>query len=198
MKDKNYGDWTIIGKEKVKIDNYIFIKCVCKCGTIRDVRCQNLNSGISKNCGCNRTKKTIARNTKHNKRFSKIWGVWNGMKQRCYNPKNIAYKNYGGRGIIVCDTWKNDFLSFYNAVGDAPDNKSLDRIDNNGNYELLNVKWSTTKEQARNRRTNNNINGICELDISNSLGGKSGLIRKRLKRGWSLERAINKKVHDNS
>ncbi len=74
------------------------------------------------------------------------------MKNRCYNKKIKWYHNYGGRGIEVCDEWKNDFDAFYKHVGEAPLDKTFDRIDNNGNYEPGNVKWSTPKEQAQNRR----------------------------------------------
>ena len=86
-------------------------------------------------------------------------------------------------------------MSFYNVVGDVPDGKSIDRIDNNGNYEPENVKWSTINEQNRNRRSNRKINGVCITDISRSLGGGNGLVGKRLKRGWSLEKAITEKSY---
>jgi hypothetical protein len=113
------------------------------------------------------------------------------MKNRCYNKKGIYYKRYGGRGIKVCDKWKNDLMAFYNDMGNPPKGKSLDRIDNNGDYCKENCRWSTPKEQMRNTSKNHKINGICISDISKSLGGGHSLVKKRLKRGWSIEKAIS-------
>lgn len=79
---------------------------------------------------------------------------WYSMIQRCYNPNSKAYKYYGGRGIIVCDAWKNDFMQFYKDMGDRPNGYSIDRIDVDGNYEPSNCRWATDKVQANNKRTN--------------------------------------------
>ena len=117
------------------------------------------------------------------------------MKNRCYNKNVPGYKNYGGRGITVCDEWINSFETFYKDVGDPLPNQTLDRIDNNGNYEPANVRWADRKEQARNKRTNNKINGVCITDISKNLGGGHALVAKRLKRGWDVERAVTEKTH---
>lgn len=120
------------------------------------------------------------------------------MKNRCYNKNTIAYHNYGGRGITVREEWRKSFMSFYNYVGDAPANTSLDRIDNEGNYEPGNVRWATRAEQSRNKRNNKRINGVCISDISRSLGGNSSMVGKRLRRGWSLERAVIEQTHAQS
>lgn len=94
--------------------------------------------------------------TTHNLSYSRLYRILGCIKQRCYNKKHIAYKNYGGRGITVCDEWKNDFMSFYNwAINNGyNDNLTIDRIDNNGNYQPDNCKWSTDIEQSNNKRTN--------------------------------------------
>lgn len=88
--------------------------------------------------------------------------AWRGMKNRCYKTENVAYKNYGGRGITVCDEWLNDFKAFHEYIGDRPSKKySVDRIDNECGYEPGNVRWATKYEQSANRRNNNETVGVC-------------------------------------
>jgi hypothetical protein len=190
-----YGRWTILNEKKVYKNDKVYLSCLCECGTKRDVIIKNLKSGISKSCGCVGSRKTIERNTKHGLRYTRTWTIWRNMKSRCYNKNLPQYKNWGGRGIKVCDEWKDDFLAFYNFFGDIPKGKSIDRIDNDGNYEPGNVRLSTAKEQCSNKSNNRKINGICISEISKTLGGKHSLVAKRLKRGWSLERAITEKSY---
>src|SRR3990167_10385613 len=151
MKYNKYGLWEVVDEDKIYIDSKVYMTCKCACGTIKKVIVKNLKSGTSKNCGCVRNKQTIQRNTKHNKRFTREWRIWQAMKTRCGNKNIIQYKNYGGRGIKVCDEWQNSFISFYNDMGKSPTGSSIDRIDNNGSYCKENCKWSTPKEQTRNK-----------------------------------------------
>lgn len=99
----------------------------------------------------------IINNTTHGMSEMPLYNVWRGMRSRCFLKTSKSYKNYGGRGIKVCDEWKENFQAFYDYVSQLPHFEekgySLDRIDNDGNYEPDNVKWSTRKEQANNRRT---------------------------------------------
>lgn len=192
---KEPSRWKIIDSKYILKNNKTHVLCRCSCGTEREVILKNIKSGVSKSCGCISREKTTARNTKHGLRFTKAWRAWQAMKNRCYNKNIRQYKNYGGRGIQVCDEWKNDFMSFYNYIGDAPVDKTLDRIDNDGDYEPGNVKWSSAKEQCNNKGNNRKINGKCISEISRSLGGGHSLVAKRLKRGWSIERAISEKTH---
>lgn len=115
---------------------------------------------------------------------------WKAMKCRCYNPNHTFYKNYGGRGITICDEWKNDFMCFYEWASQSGYKKglTLDRIDNNKGYSPQNCRWVTRKEQGRNQRTNHKItiNGetrlLCEWEEISGISSKN--IIKRLRRGW--------------
>jgi hypothetical protein len=89
--------------------------------------------------------------------YSRAYGAWYRMLRRCYSEKNTSYKNYGGRGITVCDRWRESFDNFYRDMGECPDKYELDRIDPNGNYEPDNCRWADRKTQSRNRRNNRRI-----------------------------------------
>ena len=101
--------------------------------------------------------------TKHGMCNTRTYTSWSQMRQRCYNPYTINFKYYGGRGVSVCERWrdiKNGFINFYKDMGDRPEGKSLDRINNKGNYTPKNCKWSTPQEQANNRRKKNEATKI--------------------------------------
>lgn len=127
----------------------------------------------------------------------KTYTIWRGMKKRCLNPKDNQYKNYGGRGISVSVDWMS-FESFVRDMGYVPKGKSIDRIDNNGNYCKENCRWATRKEQGRNTRTNRILEfdgkSMCIADWGDALGLKHNLIAKRLSHGWSVERALSKET----
>jgi hypothetical protein len=130
-------------------------KCVCSCGTIITVLGLDLKSGSTKSCGCFRketTSSTGKKNTVHGKSKSVEFKTWDSMLQRCLNSNYHGYKYYGGRGITVCERWKNSFQNFLEDMGEKPKGLSLDRINNNGNYEPNNCKWATHSEQMSNRR----------------------------------------------
>lgn len=134
---------------------------------------------------------------KHGKRYSKLYNVWNVMKQRCYNPNNKRYKDWGARGIAVCSEWKDDFMNFYEwAMSNGyKEGLTIDRIDNSGNYEPNNCRWITNKEQARNRRSNINytINGEtrCILEWCEILGLKPKTVYQRIHYyNWTIEQAL--------
>lgn len=121
--------------------------------------------------------------------------AWAGMLQRCRNPKNAAYPDYGGRGITVCDAWRDSFEAFYADLGPRPSARhSIDRIDNDGNYEPGNCRWATAKEQNRNTRRARllTFDGRTQLlsDWGAELGVHPEAIRGRLRRGWSIEDAL--------
>lgn len=131
--------------------------CRCDCGNKVEVGTSNLKkkSGTV-SCGCEKLRQireTGLKNKKHEQSNSPEYVSWYGMKTRCYNTNTKYYKDYGGRGIKVCDEWKNNFTKFFEYIGKRPTlQHSLDRIDVNGNYEPGNVRWATKKEQVNNRR----------------------------------------------
>lgn len=122
---------------------------------------------------------------------------WRGMRERCYNRNHSAYKNYGGRGIKICQRWKNSFLEFYADMGKCPDGMTIERIDNDGDYEPSNCKWATRKEQSRNRRNWIALltyNGRTQhlVDWAKELGIIPSALHNRIhKYNWSLERALS-------
>lgn len=134
--------------------------CNCVCGRTAIVSAHSLLGGVTKSCGCARYEKLIQRNLRHgdSKRnnVSSEYQVWADMIKRCTNPKRKDYPQYGGRGIAVCDKWIHSYEAFIADVGRRPSSElTLDRINNDGNYEPTNVRWATKKQQAANRRPRN-------------------------------------------
>lgn len=130
--------------------------CKCDCGNIVTVTTQELRKGDTKSCGCLAIEELKVRSIKHGKRNTRIYKIWANMKARCYNPNEINYYLYGGRGIEVCDSWKNSFIEFYTWAIDNgyQSNLTLDRKNVDGNYEPNNCRWANKEQQANNTRTN--------------------------------------------
>lgn len=127
--------------------------CECDCGKETSVHSNNLRRGYTRSCGCVRNSKTSERAKKHGMHGSNLYERWKSMKERCEDLNN---PNYGGKGIKVCDEWKDDFQAFHDYVSQLPhfgeEGYSIDRIDNDGNYEHGNVRWATRLEQRHNQR----------------------------------------------
>lgn len=141
---------------------------------------------------------------KHGERNSRLYTIWCRMKQRCFDTKIECYKNYGGRGITICDEWKNNYSAFKEwAINNGyKDDLTIDRIDVNGNYEPNNCKWATRKEQANNTRTNRNITYNNEThtlaEWSDITGIQRDVIKSRIEKGWSLDNVFSKGVRHSS
>jgi len=124
-------------------------ECLCDCGGRTLAYTGNLNNGHTTTCGCGKRRVT------HGRTFHPLYHIWRHMKERCLNPDHKSYPRYGGRGIKICEQWINSLQAFAADVGERPGRwASLDRINNDGNYEPGNVRWATRKDQSNNRRSN--------------------------------------------
>lgn len=190
-----FGRWIVVEEGSRGARNQVRWKCRCACGREAVVATTSLTSGNSKSCGCMSAEMASTRNSTHHKRNTPEFKAWSEMRQRCENRNNGAFRNYGGRGITVCDRWQT-FEAFYLDMGPKPTaDHSLDRFpDNDGNYEPGNCRWATSKQQARNRRSVRKLTTRGKTLILTEWSEISGVqpitIANRLKFGWSVERAI--------
>lgn len=159
----------------------------------------NLVGGRTRSCGCDRLA-SISRKLKKERRVKDhpLYAIWEGMRARCNNPARREYENYGGRGVSVCERW-DSFESFVEDMGDRPSlDHTLDRKDNDGDYEPGNCRWATKQDQARNRRSNRVlvVRGVSQVitDWARQMGLSVSTIRARKELGWSDERAVMEPV----
>lgn len=180
LADKRFGKLTV-----VKWIGYPYWECLCDCGKTKLLRSQGLRTGESISCGCVRNGRS--------KRPE--YPIWNAMLQRCSNKNNIAYHNYGGRGITVCKKW-HDFNSFYADMGPRPNARAqIDRIDNSKGYEPENCRWTTIIENQRNTRRNAKLTfdgkTLTIAEWAEITGLPYHTIYLRVKRrGWYVEDAL--------
>jgi len=207
-----FGRLTCTG-ETIRIPGKLMLraKCLCLCGKELITAIGNLTSGDTKSCGCQNHDSVVARNTKHGHNVrgkrTKLYRAYVHMVERCHSPTR-GEKNYQGRGITVCDRWRSGengtqgFVLFCQDMGEPPSKKhTIERINNDGNYEPSNCIWATRLVQNNNKRSNRRIKFKGEIKTlqqwSNFFGVKSATASNRLKLGWSFEKAfkpIAKKV----
>lgn len=152
-----FGRLFVIGRSDVVVRGHSTWVADCDCGRRVNVISNNLRRGLTRSCGCFAAEQASRLMTRHGYarkgRIATEHKIWMQIIQRCRNPNDLSYKNYGGRGIRVCDRWANSFEAFLSDMGHRPSKLfSIDRINNDGNYEPGNCRWATAKQQAANRR----------------------------------------------
>ena len=187
LKGKSFGRLTVIENDRME-KGVRWALCLCECGKESDTRVSDLRSGNTKSCGClyQETRKTA--HVLHDMGRTRLYSTWTNMKTRCYNPNVHGFKNYGGRGITVCEEWESDFVNFYNWAVETGynDELTIERVDVNGNYEPENCMWIKADEQSKNRRGNiyielngktDTLKGWCD-----ELGFPYKIVHQRMKR----------------
>lgn len=170
-------------------------KCQCSCGNIKIVQGGHLRTKHTQSCGCIHKECQKKRLTKHGMCGTPEYRSWYHMLDRCYNPNDSEFKNYGARGITVCNEWRNGFSGFYNDMKKKPSPQyTLERIDNNKGYFKENCRWATWKEQSLNRRNNHRVK-LHEWDLTITewaqfVGLKPHVIFQRLYQKWPPAKAV--------
>lgn len=191
---QKFGKLTVIEWEKGK-DKKSYWLCKCDCGNYTQSYTHALRSGRNKSCGCGEGYR------KHAMCDTLAYKSWASMKQRCLNPNTKSYKKYGGRGIIICDRWKNSFKNFLEDMGERPKEMTIDRIDNDGNYEPSNCRWADKDTQLKNRSNtiileyDGKQQSLKEWSDELNIPYKTLLARLRVHK-WPVERVLTTPVRN--
>lgn len=194
----------LVAINPIRKNNGIYWVCKCDCGNTTEVLPQHLNRGLIRSCGCLRKDVSSKKNKKHGMSKTRIYKEWKGIKERCLNKNNHAYKNYGGRGITICDEWlgENGFEYFcdWAMQNGYQDNLTIERKDVNGNYCPENCCWIPLGEQALNTRNNVYLEYNGESKPISQWAKEYGInyqvFHNRVRNlGWSMERALHEPVH---
>ncbi len=181
-----FGKLTVVRPTARRLGEFVIWECLCECGRTIEASSARLRPGRTWHCGCTKAKRA--------QRQDREYRIWCDMRNRCNNPNNKRYHRYGARGINICERW-NVFANFLSDMGKCPVGMTIDRINNDSNYEPANCKWSTYHEQhtnmSRNRMLTLNGETMCLADWGRRLGMDGDRIGARIDAdGWSIERAL--------
>lgn len=187
-----FNHWTVVDQRPFgDLSSKDLVNCRCRCGKVKSVRKERLTRGRSRCCGCFK---------KHGMCKTKEYRVWTKIKERCYNPRAENYPRYGGRGVSMCDEWRNSFETFLKDMGECPIGKmSIDRIDNGGNYNHGNCRWADAVEQNNNKENTLRvtIGGVTKslADWADDNGLKYTTVYRRFKLGWTPQDCLMPRIH---
>jgi len=193
---KRFGS-LIITQDAGIVEGIRRISAICDCGNVRNFRFQDIKCKKTTSCGCVRRKMVAEKNMTHGLSNTDIYKVWMGMVDRCYNENHIGYKNYGGRGIVICTEWRNDFNAFndWSIANGYKRGLHIDRIDNSKGYSPDNCRFCTPLENARNKRINKMITFNSRTHCISEWAEITGLSRHKIstrigRLKWSAERTL--------
>lgn len=196
IQGEKHGRLTVLFKSGRTNDRKTIVTCRCDCGGTTSVILRNLRNGNTRSCGClaNESRAQISRkHATHLRHNTPEYHTWEGIIQRCTNPSVKNWKDYGGRGITVCERWRA-FEAFFEDMGERPPQGTIDRIDNDGPYSPENCRWATMTQQNRNQRRSTffTVDGVTAHinDWAEKAGITPNLIRARIRYGWSEKAAI--------
>lgn len=194
---QKFGKLKVIEYAGLTKDKRAKWKCKCDCENVIVVCGKELRNGHTQSCGCFRKERVSECHKTHGQTNTKLFYVWQTMRKRCYQKNNKDYKDYGGRGIKVCDEWQINFQAFYDwaMLNGYKEGLTIERKDTNGNYEPSNCKWATQKEQCNNRRNNHLITYNGKTQTLQKWANEYKINRQTLssrihKLHWSVEKAL--------
>lgn len=186
---QRFGRLTVVSETEDRSTNgELKYLCKCDCGDTKVIVGTSLRGGKTRSCGCLSAEAISKRAKTHGKSKTRLFNIWVGMHDRCYNPNRKEYDDYGGRGIQVCDEWKDNFQAFYDwsMENGYSDNLSIDRQDNDGNYEPSNCRWTTRKVQSDNTRLTVHITVNGETKNIGEWAETVGVARSTISRHYKL------------